>query len=142
MTYLLDTNVISELRKPAATASAHVRDWTAARPRDSQFISVTTVMELETGVRQRERRDPAQGRILRAWLEDTVLTEFSDRILPVSLEVSRRTAALHVPDRRPQSDAMIAGTALVHDMTLVTRKVADFLPMGVRVINPWENTTA
>lgn len=140
MSYLLDTNVISELRKPSVTASPEVRAWVTAHPRYTQHISVITVMELELGVCRRERRDPAQGRALREWLEDRVLTEFADRILPVSSEIARRTAALHVPDPRPSADALIAATALVHDMTLVTRNVSDFLSTGVRVVNPWEGT--
>lgn len=100
-------------------------------------ISVITVQELERGVRLVERRDPAQGARLRRWLENDVLEPAGDRILPIDVAVARRCAALHVPDLRPERDALIAATALEHGLVVVTRNTADFLPMGVAVLNPW-----
>ena len=135
---LLDTNVVSELRKIGTRRiDAKVAKWAASAGAGGFFISVITLMELETGVRLVERRDTKQGAMLRSWLDDKVLPGFAGRILPVDEAVALRCAALHVPDPRPERDALIAATALVHGMTLVTRNVADFEPMGVPLFNPW-----
>ena len=135
---LLDTNVVSELRKiKSGRANRQVSRWAASAPVGAFFISVFTLMELETGVRLVERRDTAQGALLRAWLDTQVIPGFAGRLLPVDDVVALRCAALHVPDPRPERDALIAATALVHGMTVVTRKVADFAPMGVALLNPW-----
>jgi hypothetical protein len=134
--YLLDTNVVSELRRPAR-ADAQVRSWAAKTPAELYALSVVTVQELERGTLLMERRDAQQGAILRRWLEEEVLTRLSERILPVDLVVARRCARLHVPDPRPERDALIAATALTHGLTVVTRNTADFEPMGVTVLNPW-----
>jgi hypothetical protein len=136
--FLLDTNVISELRKAKARkADPKVTAWAAEVPLASLFLSAITVHELELGVLLVERRDGAQGEILRAWLNDHVLPAFAGRILPVDTAVGQRSAALHVPDPRPLRDALIAATALIHGMAVVTRNVGDFEPTGVRVVNPW-----
>ena len=95
-------------------------------------------MEIELGALLIGRRDPAQGAVLRGWLEDRLLPTFASRILPVDTIIARRCARLHVPDPQPERDAMIAATALVHGMTVVTRNVADFKPSGVPVLNPWD----
>ena len=95
-------------------------------------------MELELGVLTIERKDATQGAMLRSWLEQHVLPEFSGRTLPVDTAVALRCARLHVPDKRGERDALIAATALVHGMTVVTRNIADFKPAGVTLINPWE----
>ncbi len=135
---LLDTNVVSELRKiKSGRANRQVSRWAASAPVGAFFISVITLMELETGVRLVERRDTAQGALLRAWLDTQVIPGFAGRVLPVDAAVALRCAALHVPDPRPERDALIAATALVHGMTVVTRNVADFTPMGVALLNPW-----
>jgi predicted nucleic acid-binding protein len=94
-------------------------------------------MELELGILTIERKDATQGAMLRSWLEQHVLPEFSGRTLPVDTAVALRCARLHVPDKRGERDALIAATALVHGMTVVTRNVADFKPTGVTLINPW-----
>jgi predicted nucleic acid-binding protein len=136
--YLLDTNVVSELRK-ARARKAHPRvvAWARRMPVATLFLSVITVQELEIGVQLAQRRDAAQGAVLRAWLEDQVLPAFSDRILPVDTAVARRSASIHVPDPRPVRDGLIAATALVHGLTLVTRNTSDFVPMAVPLLNPW-----
>lgn len=134
--YLLDTNVVSELRK-AARADATVRAWAQNAPANSFWLSAITVLELEIGVLRVERRDAAQGALLRQWLEDWVLVRFGERILAVDVEIARQGARLHVPDPRPKRDALIAATALMHGLTIVTRNVGDFEPMGVALTNPW-----
>jgi toxin FitB len=136
--FLLDTNVISELRKArAGKADRNVSAWIQAVSAASLFLSVIVIQELEIGTLLAERRNPAKGALLRAWLDDQVLPTFSERILTVDTAVARRSAALHVPDPRPIRDGLIAGTALVHGMTVVTRNAADFESTGVPVLNPW-----
>lgn len=136
--FLLDTNVISELRKTrAGTADPNVLAWADSVDASALFISAITVLELEQGVMRVERRDARQGGILRAWLDGQVMPEFTSRILPIDAEVARRCAALHVPDPRSERDALIAATALVHGMAVVTRNTADFDKTGVRLVNPW-----
>ena len=137
--FLLDTNLVSELRK-VRTGRAHPRvaAWDAAVPSSRQFLSVVVIQELEIGVLQLERRDAAQGAILRTWLDDHVLPAFADRILPVDVMIARRSAHLHVPDPRSYRDGLIAATALVHGMTVVTRNVEDFRATGVKLLNPWD----
>ncbi|WP_433598423.1 type II toxin-antitoxin system VapC family toxin [Nocardia sp. CA-135953] len=137
MTFLLDTNVISELRKSSQVADQSVRAWVAGRRPSELYLSVITVMEIEIGIGRVERRDSTQGKRLRMWLEDKVLDAFAGRILDLDLSAARRTAQLRVPDPRPERDAMIAATASEHGMTVVTRNAKDFGPMGVPVIDPW-----
>ncbi|MCA3235764.1 MAG: type II toxin-antitoxin system VapC family toxin [Cupriavidus sp.] len=136
MMFLLDTNVISELRK-ARAADPKVVAWANSVEASVLFISAITVLELEQGVLLVERRDAKQGMALRTWLDGQVMSEFSSRILSIDADVARRCASLHVPDPRSERDALIAATALVHAMTVVTRNVADFDKTGVRLVNPW-----
>ncbi|KPF86936.1 twitching motility protein PilT [alpha proteobacterium AAP38] len=136
--YLLDTNVISELRKLGdGRADANVTAWLANRDANSFFISVITVMELEIGILRVERRDQRQASLLRHWLDSIVRPEFSDRTLPIDDAIALRCARLHVPDPRSDRDALIAATALHHGMSVVTRNVADFAATTVPLINPW-----
>ena len=138
--YLLDTNVVSELRKArSGKADGNVVAWAASVPPLGLFLSAITILELETGVLLVERRDPVQGGMLRVWLNDHVLPAFAGRILAVDTLVAQRCARLHVPDPRADRDALIAATALCHGLTVVTRNVADFEPTGVQILNPWVN---
>lgn len=143
MTYLLDTNVVSELRKSKTRkADANVVQWAAGLPAAMLFLSAVTILELELGIVRIERRDESQGAILRRWLDGHVMTAFADRILPIDAEVARCYAGLHVPDPRAERDALIAATALVHGLTVVTRNGADFETTGARLLNPWEGGAA
>lgn len=139
MSYLLDTNVLSELRKiRAGKADQNVAAWAGNVDAADLFVSAISIMELELGILSIERRDATQGAALRAWLEQHVLPEFAGRTLPVDTAIAQRCARLHVPDKRGERDALIAATALVHGMTVVTRNVADFQSTGVALLNPWE----
>ena len=137
--YLLDTNVVSELRKVRfGKADRQVAHWADGVHAKDLYVSVITVQELEIGVQLAERRDPAQGAIFRAWMDQYVLPAFAGRILWVDLAVALRSARLHVPNPRPVRDGLIAPTALVHSMTVVTRNVSDFQGAGVALLNPWQ----
>lgn len=135
--FILDTDVVSELRKPHGQVARAVFDWVTDRHPTHLHLSAISVLELETGLLLAERRDPAKGAVLRTWLHEHVLQAFARRILPVDAAIARTAARLHVPDRKPDRDALIAATALVHGMSVVTRNTADFLPTGVPVFNPW-----
>lgn len=139
MTFLLDTNVVSELRKrvpdPAVTAWSQNQDFSMA------YLSVITVREIEFGVLRKELQDPVQGSALRTWLERIISQDYAGRILPVDLEVARLAATLHVPQTRPERDSLIGATALAHGLTVVTRNVSDFEPMKVPTANPWSLST-
>jgi toxin FitB len=137
--FVLDTNVVSELRKiRLGRADARLAKWADSVESVDLYLSAITVQELEIGVLLAERRDPAQGAVFRAWLNSHVLPAFAGRILPVDTAVALRSAKLHVPDPRPVRDGLICATALVHGMTVVTRNIADFEPFGVLLLNPWE----
>ncbi len=138
--YLLDTNVVSELRKAGTgRADEAVLSWAAAADPDSLHLSVITLMEIEIGILRVERRDSGQGKALRRWFEGQVLTSFAGRILPVDEQVAIRCAQLVVPDPKADRDALIAATAGVHDLTVVTRNTTDFEATGVRLLNPWSS---
>ena len=135
---LLDTNVVSELRKVEdGRADPGVMAWLAGTDASSCYVSALTLMELEIGILRVEQRDPAQGNLLRRWMESRVMPEFAERTLPVDTTVALRCARLHVPEPRAERDALIAATALVHGMRVVTRNVADFAATGVPLLNPW-----
>lgn len=137
--FVLDTNVVSELRKIRwGKADPHVAQWADSVDAGSLHISAITVLELEIGILQIERKDPRQGAVLRTWLDTLVLPEFNGRIFPVDTAVAQRCARLHVPDPRAERDALIAATALVHGMTVVTRNLADFEATCVPLLNPWD----
>ena len=132
--FLLDTNVVSELRRAERAAPA-VLAW--ARTTQASELFISSIRVLERGVMQLERRDPRQGAVLRAWLETQVMPAFEGRVLAVDAAVARRFAALHVPDPRPERDGLIGATAMEHGFTLVTRNVADFQIPGLKLLNPW-----
>jgi toxin FitB len=137
--YLLDTNVISEMRKTAiGRADPAVQAWAARTNIRLLYLSTVTILELEKGVLRRSRKDPAQGAVLQHWLHQRVIPTFRDRTFTVDIEVALRCAAFHVPATAAYYDALIAATALVHNMTVVTRNTADFVATGVSVLNPWE----
>ena len=137
--YLLDTNIVSELRKAkSGKINQKVLVWANKVSTSSLFLSVITILELETGVLLVKRRDAEQGRVLRSWLDTHVLPAFSNRILPVDTPVAQHCAKLHFPNPRSDRDALLAATALVHGMTVVTRNVDDFSYAGVKILNPWE----
>jgi len=136
--FLLDTNVISELRKTGdGRADPHVTAWVAAHDARDCYLSCIAAMELELGVLRIERKDPQKGARLRTWLNDRVLPAFDQRILPIDTTIALQCARLHVPDPRADRDALIAATALTHGLTVVTRYTADFMATGVPLIIPW-----
>lgn len=135
--YLLDTNVISELRK-GIKADNNVLSWARAVSTSSLFLSVITILELEARVLQKEHKDSSQGALLRSWLEYHVLPSFSNRILNIDVAVALRCAKLHIPTPRSERDALITATALVHGLIIVTRNTKDFKESGVELLNPWE----
>ncbi|MEQ1530199.1 MAG: type II toxin-antitoxin system VapC family toxin [Methylococcales bacterium] len=138
--YLLDTNVISELRKASSgKADQNVITWANSVSATSLYISAITILELETGLLLLERRDKNQRTMLRSWFNTQVLPTFSERILVVNAAVAQRCAQLHAPDPRSDRDAIIAATALVHGFTVITRNVNDFTATGVKILNPWDS---
>jgi toxin FitB len=136
MTFLLDTNVISELRRPQRAATS-VMNWVSTQAESLLWCSVVSILELEIGALRALSRDKLRGTMLRTWLDEQVLPRFQDRILPIDTAVALKCAALHVPNPRSDRDAYIAATALVRGLTVVTRNTQDFQPTGVRLINPW-----
>jgi len=134
--FLLDTNVISALRRPERLPP-EVTSWADEADVDQCYISVISVLEIELGILAKERVDASTGRILRTWFQTDVLAAFDDRIIPIDTEVAMRCAALHVPDPQPERVGLIAATAVVHSMTLVTRNVADFERTPANLLNPW-----
>lgn len=137
--YVLDTNVLSELRKATGgRADIRVTRWADGVLPDNLFLSVMTIMEVEKETLLLQRRDPVQAAMLRGWMDGYILPAFGNRILAITTAIAQVCARLHVPDPRPERDALIGATALVHRMTVVTRNVADFAPMSVPVLNPWD----
>lgn len=134
--YLLDTNVLSEIRK-VHRADPVVWAWSQTMPADLLYIAAVTVFEIERGVLLVERRDPQQGRLFADWLHKRILPQFEGRVLAFDTAAALRCAALHIPDPRPERDAMIAATAQAHSLTVVTRNTADFARTGVSTLNPW-----
>ncbi len=140
--YLLDTNVLSELRKRrSGRIDPAVEAWTGSVDQADMYLSVITIMEVELGIALLERRDPRQADVLRLWLHQKVMPAFGERILPVDTLIALRCARLHVPETRSERDACIAATSLSHNLTIVTRNTADFAGTGVTLLDPWEVPT-
>ena len=135
MSWLLDTNVLSEIRK-RERANPRVQAWLADTPEDDLFTSALVIGEVRRGVELMRRRDVPSALALEQWLA-RLKTTFSDRVLPIDARVAERWAMLNVPDRLPTVDSLLAATALVHDITLVTRNVRDFERTGVPLLDPW-----
>lgn len=136
MRYLLDTNVVSALRVRGRNPA--VETWAVSVPIADQFLAAPTVAEIERGVFVKERSDPVQGRILRRWFSEQVLPAFADRILPFDLPAARILAGYRVPEHAPLADVLIAAVAQAGDLTVATRNVRHFEPLGVRCVNPWD----
>jgi len=136
--YLLDTNVISEIRKVnLGKANAGVAEWTRQASQSLMYVSVISLMEIEQGILRLERRDTVQASLLKNWLHNKVLPSFDDNVVNIDQRVALACAALHVPDKQPANDSLIAATALIHDLTLVTRNTSDFIHTGVKLLNPF-----
>lgn len=140
MKYLLDTNVVSELRKVGdGKADPNVTAWISAQDSRDLYISAITVLELERGILSIQRRDIEQGARLRAWMDSRVRPEFAQRIIAIDEAIATRCAHLHIPDRRNEADALIAATAVVHGLVVVTRNTQDFQGTGVILVDPWRS---
>jgi toxin FitB len=137
--YVLDTNVVSALR--VRGRNPVVETWAASIPVSNQFVTATTIAEIERGVVGRERSDPAQGEYLRRWFDENVLPAFAERVLPFDLRAARVLATHRVPEHALLDDALIAAVAQAGDMTVATRNTKHFEPLGVRNVNPWEPRT-
>lgn len=136
--YLIDTNALSELRKRRSRKiDPAVEAWAGSVDQADMYLSVITVMEIELGIARLERRDPRQAGVLRLWLHDKVMPAFAGRILSIDAPIALRCARLHVPETKSERDAWIAATGLVHDLTVVTRNLADFAGTGVTLLDPW-----
>lgn len=133
--YVLDTYVISEIRK-LQQADSNVAKWVNSVDADDMYISVITLMEVEKGILKLERQ--GEGAAFRHWFNNQVIPGFSDRTLPIDTDIALTCAKMHIPDKRKESDSLIAATALIHNMTVVTRDLKDFQRLGVELINPWE----
>lgn len=136
MRYVLDTNVVSALR--VRGRNALVEAWAASVPVADQFVTATTVAEIELGVVAKERSDPPQGAVLRRWFEDHVLPAFAGRVLPFDLPAARILATFRIPEHAPLDEALIAASAQAAQMTVATRNTRHFEPLGVPCFNPWD----
>lgn len=136
MRFLLDTNVLSEIRR-GAKGNRGVLNWASAHPETDFAISVISIKEIEVGILSKARKDPSQGLVLRAWFDHVLLPRYGNHVLDIDIAIARRAAALEVANPRPVADGLIAATALVHDLTVVTRNTVDFVPTGVRLLNPF-----
>ena len=137
--YLLDTSIVSELRKCSiGKGNPSVRRWARSVAPNELYLSAITILEIEMGILLKERKDPQQGALLRAWMNQKLMLAFEDRILALDTPVALTCAKLHIPNPKSERDAMIAATAITHKMTLVTRNIKDFNKTGANLLNPWE----
>ncbi|MDR1152684.1 MAG: type II toxin-antitoxin system VapC family toxin [Bifidobacteriaceae bacterium] len=138
MSVLLDTNIVSELRKGPDRIDPNVAAWAETQRLADHWLSVITIMELAIGVARIARRDPVQGDRLRAWLDTSVISTFRTHILPIDLPVALIAAGLHTPNPGPERDTLIAATAIHHHLTIATRNTKDFDRHALSTINPWD----
>jgi len=137
--YLIDTNVISELRKAAKpSVDPRVLQWAQETPPEQMWVSAISIFELDLGVLRAEHKDTKQGRVLRTWLTRQVIPAFEGRIIAIDAHVAQVAARMHVPNPQPERDALIAASAIIHGLTMVMRDEKDFRPMGVATLNPWD----
>jgi len=137
--FLLDTNVVSDMRKVGKRSEFRtLGEWVSAQENSTLFISSITQFELELGVQRMERRDPKQGNQLRQWLSVRVAKAFDGRVLPFDIDATKICASFHVPDPASYRDAFIAAIAATHHLTIVTRNTRDFKPMGVACLDPYD----
>lgn len=134
MSFLLDTNVVSEIRKKVPNVG--VAEWFESVPSDELFVSVLVVGEIRQGIERLARRDSVQAEIFERWLVELV-GAYGDRVVPVTADVAEVWGRLNVPDPMPVVDGLLAATALVHGWTLVTRNICDVAQAGVRLLNPF-----
>ena len=137
MRYLLDTNVLSEVRRPRGDVG--VKRWISSVPTEDLYLSVLTLGEVRRGIGLLGRRDPAQAEVYEAWLV-TVLRDYADRVLPVDAEAAEEWGRLSVTDPVPVVDGLMAATAKVRNMTFVTRNTVDVERTGVRLLNPFASS--
>jgi predicted nucleic acid-binding protein len=136
VSFLLDTNVISELRKGPRT-NPGVRDWFDGVAGEDVHLSVVVIGELRQGIERVRKRDARSAANLERWL-DVLVEDYGARILPVDLAVADLWGRLNVPDPLPAIDGFLAATALIHDLTLVTRDVRGVKSTGVATLNPFK----
>lgn len=136
--YLLDTNIISEIRKiNLKTANIGVTQWAENNHKDLMYISVISLFELEKGVLNLERKDAQQGKIYRDWLDNKVKPTFENRILSITPQTVLICAKMHIPDKKSLTDSLIAATAIENNLTVITRNEKDFIPTGAKILNPF-----
>jgi predicted nucleic acid-binding protein len=136
MMLLVDTNVLSQMRRPHLAPEAF-RTWMLGVSVDTIWLSVMTLLELEVGTASAYRKDRAHGDALRRWIDVQILPNFAERLLPVDRSVVVRCATLTFDPTTRYADTLIAATALVHDLTVVTRNIRHFEPAGVRILDPF-----
>ena len=140
MAYLLDTNVISELRR-GRRCDPNVRRWVNAIPADELFISVLTLGEIRAGVESKRRKDPVQAEAIERWL-NSITADYAGRTFPVTTLEADRWGRIPLQGRLPDVDGIIAATTLIHGLTVATRNTADFWRSGVPLVNHFEDTAA
>lgn len=136
MSYLLDTNALSELRK--RRPDPRVTGWFDTAPKAELYLSCLTIGEIRRGIERLRRKDEAQAKAIERWLAG-LRRFYHDRIVPIDIEITERWGQLSAAVTLPAVDGLLAATALTRGWTVVTRNIADFAPSGARVLNPWEH---
>lgn len=138
--FLLDTNVISELRKiKIGKANKGLEIWSKNHNKKIMFLSVISLLELEIGALSLERKDPKQGTVIRMWIDEIIKPKFKDRIIPVSTKTVLICSKMHIPNRKSITDSLIAATAIEHNLTVITRNEKDFEETGAKIFNPFSS---